>query len=447
MKDRKNQERGLAQVSHFFLSGPEVAKEKVTIQLAAKTLGVSKGTIINYLNNGLLTRIKEGGLIYISMDEVRALEDKNRKGQVKSSVSASAESKGKAAVSREKDGSKQPLASLGLLENERQYLLQGEAALAAKDKELDTLTLEMNKLKRNLEIQASALKGAETRLRELEKEKQEWLVYLKKATKANDQEREEPPDRLLAVDDELQNLRHPWWKELFAHLRQRPERSWKNGLVFFGAIAFLAVLIFSGWWFNRSSKQPRLPMTEGQASWSGTIQAASHAVLDSDLQQEQAAGVVQQPSEPLQTTVAPESETSALKAQTPQPYSSNVEGSVSSEERVSSLPDADQQVVGLLSTPPPYVLRAETLALTWLQVVIDEREELEYLLQPKEKHTWESVSGFRLHIGNAAGLQLYLNDQPLKPLGKSGEVVHLQLPDPSQIVTADPEYIEIENRP
>ena len=48
MKDRKNQRRGLAKVSHLFLSGPEPPKEKVTIQVAARALGVSKGTIITY---------------------------------------------------------------------------------------------------------------------------------------------------------------------------------------------------------------------------------------------------------------------------------------------------------------------------------------------------------------------------------------------------------------
>ncbi|MCK5656887.1 MAG: DUF4115 domain-containing protein, partial [Deltaproteobacteria bacterium] len=101
-----------------------------------------------------------------------------------------------------------------------------------------------------------------------------------------------------------------------------------------------------------------------------------------------------------------------------------------------------QHVVGLSSTASPYFLRAETLETTWLQVVIDERQELEYLLHPNENHTWKAMSGFRLHIGNAAGLRLYLNDQPLKPLGESGEVVHLQLPDPSLIVTSKSEYTE-----
>ncbi|MGD9207933.1 MAG: DUF4115 domain-containing protein, partial [Syntrophobacterales bacterium] len=93
-------------------------------------------------------------------------------------------------------------------------------------------------------------------------------------------------------------------------------------------------------------------------------------------------------------------------------------------------------------TESPYFLQAETREATWLQVVIDEGQEFEYLLQPNENHTWRAVSGFKLHIGNAAGLQLYLNDQPLKPLGQSGEVVHLHLPDPSLIATSTSQYAE-----
>jgi hypothetical protein len=35
---------------------------KVTIQAAARTLGISKGTVVHFLSNGKLTRIKEGAV-------------------------------------------------------------------------------------------------------------------------------------------------------------------------------------------------------------------------------------------------------------------------------------------------------------------------------------------------------------------------------------------------
>jgi hypothetical protein len=381
MTDSKKQARRTATVSHRLLSSQESPKEKVTIRVAAKTLNLSKGQIITYLNQGILTRLKEGDQIYILMDEIRALRDSVKKLDVTTSIDKS-----------------------------------------------------------------SVRERTKAKLRELEKEQQKRLVDSRSTANANKQHLLEKTQANLLMVEELKYLRRPWWKELFGHLRLQPERSMEKGVVLCGTLALLAVLIFSVWWFNRSPKQPPSPETEGQASGYETVQVTSQAVLDSELQQEQSARVDQPPG-PLHTTVAPEPEPAALNAQTPQPYSSSVEDSPYSEKRARPLSEADQQVVGLSSTPPPYILRVETMAPTWLRVVIDERQELEYLLHPNEKHTWRARSGFRLHIGNAAGLQLYLNDQLLKPLGKSGEVVHLQLPDSSLIVTSSSEYTKPASKP
>ena len=284
MKDRKNQGRGLAKVSHLFLSGPEPPKEKVTIQAAAKGLDVSKGTIITYLNKGLLTRIKEGGRIYVSMDEVRAFADANRKPQVKPSVTTSAERNRRASVNKERDRPKRPLASFGLLESERQYLLTCKAALEAKDTELEKLTFEVNELKQNVKIQTSEWKGTETRLRELEREQQKRLGEFRSTTNAHNQDLlEKILARLLKVEEEMKRLGRPWWQELFGHPRLRLELARQKGMVLLGALALLTVLIFSGWWFSRSPKQPPSPVAEVQPSGSGTVQATSQDVLDSEL--------------------------------------------------------------------------------------------------------------------------------------------------------------------
>lgn len=284
MKDRKNQRRGLAKVSHLFLSGPESPKKKVTIQVAAKGLGVSKGTIITYLNKGLLTRIKENGRIYVSMDEVRTLGDTKRKPPVKPFVSPSAKRNKRASVNKERDRPKRPLASFGLLESERQYLLTCKAALEAKDKELEILTFEVQTIKRNVEIQTNKLERTETRLRELEKEQQKRLGEFKSTTNAHNQDLlEKIQARLLKVEEEMKRLGRPWLRELFSHLRPWPELFRNKGMVLLGAVALLTVLIFSGWWFSRSPKQPPSPVAEGQPSGSGTVQATSQAVLDSEL--------------------------------------------------------------------------------------------------------------------------------------------------------------------
>jgi len=44
--------------------GKTSSEEKITIQSAAKILGVSKGTVVHYLNNGKLTRFREGSKVY-----------------------------------------------------------------------------------------------------------------------------------------------------------------------------------------------------------------------------------------------------------------------------------------------------------------------------------------------------------------------------------------------
>ncbi len=93
------------------------------------------------------------------------------------------------------------------------------------------------------------------------------------------------------------------------------------------------------------------------------------------------------------------------------------------------------------------MLRAEAVETTWLRIIIDENREEEYLLQPGEQLTWLATSGYKLHIGNAAGIQLYLNEAALKPLGESGRVVYLELPDPSLLFTSDAEQSEPVNRP
>ena len=284
MKERKNQGRGLAKVSHLFLSGPEPPKEKVTIQVAAKTLGVSKGTIITYLNKRLLTRIKEGGRIYVSKDEVRAFSETKRRHQVKPSVTPSTERNRRASVKKERDRPKQPLASFGLLESERQYLLRCKAALEAKDTELEKLTFRVNELKQNVEVQASEWEGTETRLRELEKKQQKRLGQFRNTSNGDNQDLlENIQARLLEMEEEMKRLRRPWWQELFGHLRLRPELSRQRGVVLLGGLALLTALIFSGWWFSRSARQPPSPVAEVQPSGSGTVQSPSQAVLDSEL--------------------------------------------------------------------------------------------------------------------------------------------------------------------
>ena len=448
MKVREKQERGLERVSHLFLSGskPAVEKQTVTIQVAARTLGVSKGTIITYLNKGVLTRIKKDGAIYIEMDEVKQLSESKKELSLASSAHTSSKPARGTAGLMTRDQPKQPSKRLEQFAKERQG--QPGAAKKGKHKELERLKSELDNLRQNLAAQSSELAETKTKLRKLEKEQVKGLVNLDQATETNDHQREDTRARPYAVEQELKRLKHPSWKELFSNPSLRPERPEKKKMVLITILSLLGVLIFSVWWSNRSPTQPPSPETEGQVYESGTVQSNSQAALDSKLQRKQSAREVRETSAQVNVAVtAKKEEPAKLNDQSPQLYIPGVETSNSAGKEAFPRLEENQQISGLASTPAVYVLRAETLAKTWLHLIIDDSQELEYLLDSDEQHTWRAKTGFKLRVGNAAGLRLYLNDQPLKALGERGEVVLLQLPDPSLMAISNSEYTDTGGSP
>jgi cytoskeletal protein RodZ len=59
----------------------------------------------------------------------------------------------------------------------------------------------------------------------------------------------------------------------------------------------------------------------------------------------------------------------------------------------------------------------------WISVESDDGPVVSKLLEPGEAKTFNAAQQFRIVIGNAGGVQLRINGQPAKPLGKPGEVV------------------------
>src|SRR3989344_4011959 len=74
---------------------------------------------------------------------------------------------------------------------------------------------------------------------------------------------------------------------------------------------------------------------------------------------------------------------------------------------------------------------------SWLQVTIDGGQPKEAILQPGERITWAAEREFRLTVGNAGGVSVSLNGEPVGPLGPSGRVRTLVLPRPSPTVSPD----------
>ena len=53
-----------------------MTQEKVTVKVACDTLSVSRKTLYRYLEKGLLSKVKEGKSVYIPMDDIRVLRQR-----------------------------------------------------------------------------------------------------------------------------------------------------------------------------------------------------------------------------------------------------------------------------------------------------------------------------------------------------------------------------------
>jgi cytoskeleton protein RodZ len=75
-------------------------------------------------------------------------------------------------------------------------------------------------------------------------------------------------------------------------------------------------------------------------------------------------------------------------------------------------------------------LKLQVIAVehTWLKVIVDGENARSYDLKPEDRLELEGTRNFNLMIGNATGLQIFLNERPVKIFGSSGQVVSLKIP-------------------
>lgn len=142
---------------------------KVTIQAAARTLGVSKGTVVHFLNNGKLTRIKEGSAVFVLMDEIEALVEKEKEPGVISPEVKAAESEAVSIAKSQVDDSggitvtvdrahyEELLTRVGQLEVEKENLLvyknnmvETKGALSHKEKEFQQAQAKLHMMEEEL---------------------------------------------------------------------------------------------------------------------------------------------------------------------------------------------------------------------------------------------------------------------------------------------------------
>jgi len=229
------------------------------------------------------------------------------------------------------------------------------------------------------------------------------------------------------------------------HQRLQPESSNKKLLVLVIALTLLTGLII--FWYRPSSvrQQSTSPSPGEFVSPTAVDQRAVKSDPDSGINRAKSAQSSNRTQDELMTGSEPDS--TQLGGQDTSAASTAVE--VSKIGGGSDYPSGEsaQKEEIFSSDQSPYLLRVEAAETTWIRISTDEAEEHEYLLQAGEQLTWRASSSYKLLIGNAGGIQLYLNDEPLKRLGEIGQVVYLKLPDPSLLLKANTEQREPVNRP
>jgi len=71
----------------------------------------------------------------------------------------------------------------------------------------------------------------------------------------------------------------------------------------------------------------------------------------------------------------------------------------------------------------PLILSATVIEEVWVNIAIDGKEEVQELLLAGDSRTWEAEDSLKIRVGNAGGIELELNGEPLEPLGERGQVV------------------------
>jgi cytoskeleton protein RodZ len=81
--------------------------------------------------------------------------------------------------------------------------------------------------------------------------------------------------------------------------------------------------------------------------------------------------------------------------------------------------------------PPRFILTANVKERTWIAIYVDEKPLKEYLFQPGQRFRWTAEKGFDILIGNAGGIDFFLNNREIGNLGAEGQVLRLKLPEAS----------------
>lgn len=116
-------------------------------------------------------------------------------------------------------------------------------------------------------------------------------------------------------------------------------------------------------------------------------------------------------------------QTAANQGETPPQPSPSVALSNSMEVMAEDRPSSSQE----LGKPLRFAVEANDQ--TWVQVRIDEKETRSAMLRPGDKREWTAQKGMQIVIGNAGGVMMKLDDQPIRASREPGRVLRFKLPE------------------
>ena len=135
---------------------------------------------------------------------------------------------------------------------------------------------------------------------------------------------------------------------------------------------------------------------------------------------------VPKPTPPAPVSPAPSGPRSAAEPRRPEPAAAERTIVEATADQVTEA--AADQTTAERAEEGVQVVIAHFTEDTWLRLQIDDQPPRQLFFQPGDTQTWQAREKIELRIGNAGGVKLSLNDNPLPSLGRSGQTVNLRLP-------------------
>ena len=193
-----------------------------------------------------------------------------------------------------------------------------------------------------------------------------------------------------------------------------PVLIWLIAVLIFCALIFLSFALHDKTEMEISAPVHPIQQTQTAKAVDSPSQEAPSADISKAASNPETAPVATQKT-PVSPNVAQQRDPSAGTVKTPVP----IPAAAASED-----PKRQKAAV----SQAQYRLRITAKEPTWLKIVSDQNPPYEIMLKPGDKIDHSAVKFFQIDIGNAGGIDAEFQGKSMGRLGKSGEVIHLNLP-------------------